>query len=106
MDEDLALMLVCRSQCEPSWLASHRDGNSYTGPIAKGMIFEWEPDRPWACETIEVTAIEPGRILSKGNRILKQHWNDEVRFREAVVPSLLRFFPEPSSAGKVNMTRR
>lgn len=93
-------MMTCRMQCHQLWLTRHRNGEPYTGVLAVGMIFEWEPDQPVAAETCEIVEIknngEELMIKTKGNRNrlpTDLHWNDESRFREAAVPSLIRFLP-------------
>ena len=86
----------------------------YKGPINPGDVFAWEPDLPHARELVVVTRITgPGEdqtiehalgvaVLSGGHeqrvwtRPLdgdEEVWNDESRFREAVVPTL--FNPHP-----------
>lgn len=71
----------------------------YTGPIEKGMQFLWEPMLPHATQHIIVTkrtinaddemwietrAWVPDSKIS-GDYVGETAWNDESRFREAVV---------------------
>lgn len=55
----------------------------YKGPIEVGGCFIWEPDVHAAFERIVVTAVTEYAVQSEGR--LGTHWNDEGRFREAVV---------------------
>jgi hypothetical protein len=61
------------------------------------MRFVWEPGRPRAFAVIEVTKVRPAkddetciwtRTVRGGavNRVDMETWNEEGRFREAVVP--------------------
>lgn len=84
-------------------LCSMRDGESgpvrwYAGPICPGDVYAWEPELPHARELCVVIRIadrdgaEPAiftrALHSAGLR--REIWNDESRFREAVVPTLMR----------------
>src|ERR1044072_3313119 len=97
--EDLLSMMTCPMQGAPKERARSRDGLLFDGGITVGMVFEWEPDRPVAAETCEVTGVitRPGDerlIKTRGNRHTdKEYTNEESRFREAVVKSVLRFLP-------------
>jgi hypothetical protein len=74
----------------------------YTGEIKVGGLFLWEPTLPSARVEIIVVRIDAfendeRKIWSRGSE-RKMHmyfnktvWNDERRFREAVVPSSLKF---------------
>jgi hypothetical protein len=65
----------------------------YRGPIKNGMAFVWEPDKPHAVAQIEVIETKyigaDHLVLAKilyGPDVGRAYWNDESRFREAVVP--------------------
>jgi hypothetical protein len=66
----------------------------YTGPIGPGMRFEWERDKPHARCTVTVTRVvkrphADTQVYTQDDRFVKaprEVWNDESRFREAVVP--------------------
>lgn len=71
----------------------------YTGPIERGMRFLWEPMKPHATRHIKVIKreinsddemwIETREWVAdskiSGDYVGKTCWNDESRFREAVV---------------------
>lgn len=68
-----------------------RTHEPYAGEIKVGDEFMWEPDLPHAREPIVVTKIDEtqnGRIIwSQSTRpSATPTWNEESRFREAVVP--------------------
>lgn len=61
----------------------------YNGPIEVGMLFLWEPFERHARCLIQVTRVDKpendeARIFSREVN-LPESWNDESRFREAVV---------------------
>lgn len=93
----------------------------YKGAIGVGDVFAWEPDLPHARELCVVTRItgplEPEAIThSRGTAVLfrgsettiltrplgggKEVWNDESRFREAVVLTIFRPMAAPSANEK------
>lgn len=90
------IMLASRGQCVPEDLARHRSGKPLEGDIKVGEVYEWEPDKPWAADTVVVVRIdgERDRILTRarGERGASDEpcWNDISRFREACVRSQLR----------------
>lgn len=100
--EDRVMSLQCQIQCEPDDLQRHRKHELYSGPIEVGMVFEWEPDKPWAAETIVITEVSEERAACYGNRAHERdipYWNDISRIREAVVKSLLRYYVYPLPRG-------
>jgi hypothetical protein len=87
----------------------------YAGEIAPGEIFAWEPDLPHARELVLVTRVigdaasGDRRIYTRGldDRAPKalgstphvlERWNEESRFREAVVPTLMKPWPVERAA--------
>lgn len=74
-----------------------QDTPLYQGPILVGMEFVWEPNNSRSRENIIVTKVvaradDETMIFSRiaGPKGLKatEGWNDESRFREAVVPAI------------------
>lgn len=65
----------------------NRDGylGLYAGPIAVGMSFIWEPNKPHARQVFTVTCIEEREHDERRIYSAEGVWNDESRFREAVV---------------------
>jgi hypothetical protein len=79
----------------------------YAGPIEPGEIYAWEPDLPHARQLMLVTRVanrapdEPAIWCAPIADGQAQHdkavWNDESRFREAVVPTIMNPWPtEPA----------
>lgn len=62
--------------------------HNYTGPINVGDRFIWEPTQPDARQRIVVTEAKPEWVQSEGENG-GCYWNEESRFREAVVKDLL-----------------
>ena len=88
----------------------------YPGEIRLGMVFAWEPNLPYARELCVVTGIsgpmEPitfnhargVAVISRSNETTiytrplgdlnkEEVWNEESRFREAVVPTIINDMP-------------
>lgn len=91
--------LIILGRCERSDLRRFRNRELYRGELSIGMIFEWEPDNPFAAETCEVIRItdrapDPDKwIVTRGTWNPGEFGNDESRFREAVVKSLIKILP-------------
>lgn len=100
--EDRIMSLQCQIQCDAMDLERYREKQLYNGPIEVGMVFEWEPDLPWAAETIVITEVSGDRAACFGTRACQReipYWNDISRIREAVVKSLLRYYVYPLPKG-------
>ena len=82
-------MATCRIRCEPRDLERFRSGALYQGPIKPYMVFEWEPDLPHAADTCQVIKVEGDKVWTYSESF-GTCWNDESRFREAVVASLMK----------------
>lgn len=63
-------------------MMENQDG--YHGPIEAGMTFVWEPNKPHARKVVTVLRVDrshhDARIWTS-----EEVWNEESRFREAVV---------------------
>lgn len=78
----------------------------YAGKIDVGDLYTWEPDLPHALAEIVVVRIEERQgnepIIWSRSHLRPMHlyfnrtcWNDESRFREAVIPSSFRYALAP-----------
>lgn len=97
-----------------------RGERPYKGRINPGDVFAWEPDLPHARELVVVTRIstpDNDKVIvhARGSAVISggheqriwtrsidgddEFWNDESRFREAVVPTL--FKPYPITRGRL-----
>ena len=68
-------------------MCENRDGylGLYQDEIAVGMTFIWEPNKPHAREVVTVTRITEFEHDERKIWTSDTIWNDESRFREAVV---------------------
>lgn len=57
----------------------------YEGEISVGMTFIWEPNKPHAREVVTVARITEPEHDERKIWTSETVWNDESRFREAVV---------------------
>lgn len=57
----------------------------YQGPIKEGMRFIWEPNREHAREVVNVVRIQDREHDEPAIWTCNKVWNEESRFREAVV---------------------
>ena len=79
-----------------AWIEEHKPAPRYDGPIEEGMRFVWEGDRPTARCVVEVVGFGEfggertirGKVVEAGplSELDSIAWNEESRFREAVVP--------------------